>query len=206
MTVSLHLHRIRLSIDAIAARYYEYLIRYHLPAAQTFILYASRLIKSNANLIGHPGEEWYNNRYLLEEAVYMAAIFPSEEWLTGLEATVNSDTRYREIAKNWEGDLFFIIEPGGNLEERLTFYLDLWHGTCRKVEYRPQPDSYPNPTFTLTATYTDITSILTGKLNPMTAMMTSKLKVKGNFGYMMRNVPTVLDFVRVAQSATTEIK
>jgi putative sterol carrier protein len=39
----------------------------------------------------------------------------------------------------------------------------------------------------------------------MTAMMTSKLKVKGSMGYMMRNVPTVLDFVRVAQEVTTEI-
>lgn len=136
----------------------------------------------------------------------MAAIFPSEEWLKGLEGQLNSDAKYRDIAKNWEGDVFFIIEPSGSLEERLTFYLDLWHGTCRKIDYKPQPESYPNPTFTLTATYTDITSILTGKLNPMTAMMTSKLKVKGNLGYMMRNVPTVLDFVRVAQSATTEIK
>ena len=135
----------------------------------------------------------------------MAAIFPSEEWLKGLEEKLNSDLRYQEIAKNWEGDLFFFIEPGGNLKERLTFYLDLWHGTCRKVEYRPSPDSHPNPTFTLTATYRDITSILTGKLNPMTAMMTSKLKVKGSMGYMMRNVPTVLDFVRVAQESTTEI-
>ena len=136
----------------------------------------------------------------------MAAIFPSAEWLQGLESQINSDSKYREIAKKWEGDVFFIIEPAGNLDERLTFYLDLWHGTCRKVDYKPQPDSYPNPTFTLTATYTDITSILTGKLNPMTAMMTSKLKVKGNLGYMMRNVPTVLDFVRVAQEATEEIK
>ncbi len=136
----------------------------------------------------------------------MAAIFPSEEWLKGFESKLNSDSKYAEIAKNWEGDIFFIIEPGGHLDERLMFYLDLWHGACRKVEYQPQPDTYPNPTFTLTANYPDITSILTGKLNPMTAMMTSRLKVKGNLGYMMRNVPTVLDFVRVAQTATTEIK
>lgn len=136
----------------------------------------------------------------------MAAIFPSEEWLKGLEAQLNSDSRYNEIAKNWEGDLLFFIEPDGNLDERLTFYLDLWHGTCRKVEYKPQPESHPSPTFTLTASYKDITSILTGKLNPMTAMMTSKLKVKGNLGYMMRNVPTVLDFVRVTQQVTTAIK
>ena len=135
----------------------------------------------------------------------MPAIFPSEEWLKGLEEKLNSDVRYGDIAKKWEGDLFFFIEPEGNLEEQLTFYLDLWHGKCRKVEYKPQPESHPNPVFTLTATYTNITALLTGQLNPMTAMMTSKLKVKGSMGYMMRNVPTVLDFVRVAQEVTQEI-
>jgi putative sterol carrier protein len=135
----------------------------------------------------------------------MAAQFPSEEWLQGLKAKLNSDARYKEIAKNWEGDLFFSIEPDGNLKERLTFYLDLWHGTCRRVEYQPAAEAHPNPTFTLTASYKDITSILVGKLNPMTAMMTSRLKVKGSMGYMMRNVPTVLDFVRAAQEVTTEI-
>ena len=136
----------------------------------------------------------------------MLAIFPSEEWLKRLEAKLNSDSRYNEVAKKWEGDLFFFIEPDGNLDERLTFYVDLWHGTCRKVDYRPSADSYPNPTFTLSASYNNIAAILTGKLNPMTAMMTSKLKVKGSMGYMMRNVPTVLDFVRVAQEVTKEIR
>jgi len=135
----------------------------------------------------------------------MAGIFPSEEWLLGLEAKLNSDERYADIAENWEGDLFFFIEPDGNLKERITFYLDLWHGKCRKVDYRPDPTSYPSPVFTLTATYGNITAILSGKLNPMTAMLTSKLMVKGSMGYMMRNVPTVLDFVRVAQEATSEI-
>jgi putative sterol carrier protein len=141
----------------------------------------------------------------LQEAVPMAAIFPSEEWLQGLKAKLNSDSCYSEIAKHWEGDLFFFIEPDGHLKEQLTFYLDLWHGTCRNVEYKPSTESHSNPSFTLTASYKDITAILTGNLNPMTAMMTSKLKVKGSMGYMMRNVPTVLDFVRVAQEVTTEI-
>jgi putative sterol carrier protein len=135
----------------------------------------------------------------------MAAVFPSEEWLKGLEEALNSDQQYSEVAKNWEGDLFFKIEPTGNLKEELTFYLDLWHGQCRKAEYKPDPSAHPNPTFTLTATYDNITSILTGKISPMTAMMTMKLKVQGNMGYMMRNVPTVLDFVRVANVATSEI-
>jgi len=135
----------------------------------------------------------------------MTVIFPSEEWLKSLEAKINSDERYSEIAKNWEGDLLFNIEPDGNLKEQLTLYLDLWHGKCRKTEYKPQARAYPNPVFTLTATYNNITDILAGKLNPMTAMLTSKLKVKGSMSYMVRNVPTVLDFVRVAQEVTQEI-
>lgn len=135
----------------------------------------------------------------------MSAIFPSAEWLQGLESKLNSDEKYSQIAKNWEGDLFFFIEPEGSLKDQLTFYLDLWHGTCRSVDYNPKPDTYPKPAFVLRATYDNITSILTGKLDPMTAMLTNKLKVQGSLGYMMRNVPTVLDFVRCAREVTKDI-
>jgi putative sterol carrier protein len=135
----------------------------------------------------------------------MTAIFPSEEWLKDLEIKLNTDAKYANIARNWEGDIFIIIEPKSNLKEQLTFYLDLWHGKCRKVEFKPDAASHQSPTFTLISSYDDIKDIMTGKLNPMTAMMTMKLKVKGNMGYMMRNVPTVLDFVRCAQEVTKEI-
>ena len=135
----------------------------------------------------------------------MSTQFPSLEWLQGLKEKLNSDEKYAQVAKKWEGDLFFTIEPEGSLKEQLTFYLDLWHGTCRGVDYNPNPEKYPEPIFALTANYNNITAILTGKLDPMTAMMTNKLKVKGSLGYMMRNVPTVLDFVRCAREVTDEI-
>ena len=44
-----------------------------------------------------------------------------------------------------------------------------------------------------------------GKLDPMTAMLSNRLKVAGSLGYMMRNVPTVLDFVRCAREITAGI-
>ncbi len=135
----------------------------------------------------------------------MSARFPSAEWLDALEAKLNSDEKYAQIAKNWEGDLFFLIEPAGNLSQALTFYLDLWHGTCRGVDYNPPAEKYPKPAFALRANYTDITAVLTGKLDPMAAMMTNKLKVQGSLAYMMRNVPIVLDFVRCAREVTTDI-
>lgn len=135
----------------------------------------------------------------------MSAVFPSAEWLNLLQEKLNTDARYAEIARNWEGDLIISIEPEGNLKEKLNIYLDLWHGKCRQVAYGVNQDDYPKVAFILRAKYSDIVAIATGKLNPMTAMMTSKLKVQGSMAYMMRNVPTVLDFVRCVQEVTTEI-
>jgi putative sterol carrier protein len=135
----------------------------------------------------------------------MSVIFPSADWLKLLEDKLNGDARYGEIARKWEGDLLFDIQPAGTLTSPLLMYLDLWHGKCRKVEYAPEPVKYAKPTFILHSPYNNFTAILQGKLDPMTAMMTSKLKVEGSLGYMMRNVPTVLDFVRCAREITTEI-
>ncbi len=134
----------------------------------------------------------------------MSAIFPSLEWLKELETKLNSDPQYAEIAKKWEGDLIIVIEPEGALQERKVFYLDLWHGTCRGVAEMNDP-SERNAAFVLTATYENIKRILTGKLDPMQAMLTRKLAVKGNMAVMMRSVPTVLDFVRCAREITTEM-
>lgn len=135
----------------------------------------------------------------------MSAQFPSAEWLWGLEDKLNTDEKYAQVAQKWEGDLLFVIEPEGHLDRQLTFYLDLWHGACRSVDFNPDPETYPDPTFKLSAKYGHIAAILMGELDPMTAMMTNKLKVKGSLGYMMRNVPTVLDFVRCAREVTSEI-
>jgi putative sterol carrier protein len=134
----------------------------------------------------------------------MSAIFPTMEWLNELDAKLNTDARYAEIAKKWEGDMIIVIEPDGNLKEKKIYYLDLWHGKCRAVA-ELKDVSEKQATFVLTATYENIKRIMTGKLDPMQAMLTRKLSVKGNMAVMMRSVPTVLDFVRCAREITSEI-
>jgi len=134
----------------------------------------------------------------------MPAKFPSAEWLQGLVEKLNSDARYAQVAKNWEGDMIIVIQPAGSLTQTLYFYLDLWHGTCRKAEMLPALDGV-KAAFVLTATYDNITRILLGQLDPMQAMMTRRLNVQGNLAYMMRNIPVALDFIRCAREVTTEI-
>ena len=134
----------------------------------------------------------------------MTEIYLTQKWMDILFEKINKDARYAQIASKWEGDLSFVIEPAGDLTQPLYLYLDLWHGTCRAAKMMPSLEGL-TPAFTLTANYDDITKILTGKLDPMQAMMIRKLRVQGSMAYMMRNVPTVLDFVRVSREVTREI-
>jgi putative sterol carrier protein len=124
--------------------------------------------------------------------------FPSPEYLKALENKLNSDPKYADVAKNWEGDMLLLVEPHGDLAEPITLYFDLWHGKCRKTEWNGAVESY-KPAFILRSTFDNFLDILHGKLSPVTAMLTSKLHVKGSMAYMMRNVPVVLDFVRCAR-------
>lgn len=129
------------------------------------------------------------------------ALFLTEEWLRTFEQKLNSDARYAEIAKDWEGDVVMTVSPGKKLDEPVVMYFDLWHGQCRQASFvENQTDQ--EVAFVLKGEYENYARILTGELHPMQAMLTRKLSVQGNMGLLMRNVPTVLDFVRCAQEVT----
>jgi putative sterol carrier protein len=135
----------------------------------------------------------------------MPNIFPSREWLSDLENKLNNDARYSQIARNWEGELCCVIKAGGPIEEDMILYWDLWHGACRKTDILTEIGTL-KPAFILTASFENFVKVLKGDLDPLQAMMTRKLQVKGSMAYMMRNVPTVLDFVRCAREVTDRIK
>jgi len=134
----------------------------------------------------------------------MAGIFPSEEWVLDFKEHLNSDEKYAEKAKKWEGDLIFDVDPAGALEEKTRIYLDLWHGKCRDAYLLPKGEEQ-DAAIVLRAPFTNFVRVLKGELDPMQAMLTRKLVVKGSMAYMMRNVPTVLEFVRCAQDVTDKV-
>jgi putative sterol carrier protein len=134
--------------------------------------------------------------------------FPSESWLNALMELLNRDSRYADIAENWEGDITVVIEPGENGDVAnlpVAKYLDLWHGKCRAVRFiNPNSEELPDADFTLSATIDNIYKVFTGELDPMQAMLTRRLRVEGNMAYLLRNVPTVLEFVRCARLVEIE--
>jgi putative sterol carrier protein len=118
-----------------------------------------------------------------------------------LKDKLNTDQQYAHIAKGWEGDLRLIIDPDASFPETIWLYFDLWHGTCRDA-YIEDQNSTQKPVFVLKAPYKNYIKILSGELGAMQALMTRQVSVRGNMAYMMRNIPTVLDFVRCCQEVT----
>jgi putative sterol carrier protein len=121
--------------------------------------------------------------------------------MQAIKEKLNTDERYAQIAHKWEGDLRVVIESDGSLLEPMWLYLDLWHGKCRDA-YIEDQSSTINPAFVLKATYSNIIKILSGEVGVMQALMTRMLGVRGNMAVLMRNVPTMVDFIRCCQEVT----
>ena len=123
--------------------------------------------------------------------------FPSDEWIKALKDQLNDSTSYAEIAKNWEGDFYFQIDwPSGAPPTLL--YIDLWHGKCRDA-FQVTEAATHKPAFRLSAPFDNFSRVIKGELDPLQAMVTGKIRVQGNMVMLMKNIPTVLEFVRVCQ-------
>lgn len=124
--------------------------------------------------------------------------FPSEAWLIELMNNLNSDEKYAETAKKWEGDIVFKVMPDADSSEKETYflYMDLWHGKCREAYLINSVDEKNDAKFIFEMNRNQAIKVLEGELDPIQAMVTRKLKVRGDIGYMLRNVPVVLDFIR----------
>ncbi|OGO32175.1 MAG: hypothetical protein A2Z16_02315 [Chloroflexi bacterium RBG_16_54_18] len=130
------------------------------------------------------------------------AKFPTADWVNALNDKLNTDVQYARIARNWEGDLLFVVEQGGPLAERIVFYLDLWHGKCRQAVIVDGGNEARSAAITLKSPYPNFLKVLLGEWEPMQALMTGKLSVKGSMVLLMKNIPVVLDFVRCAREVT----
>jgi putative sterol carrier protein len=96
-------------------------------------------------------------------------------------------------------------ESGVPPEQPDRIYLDLWHGRCRGGFLVDAADQAPKSRYVLSAPRSNFLKILSGELDAMQAMLTRKLRVEGSMAYMLRNVPTVLDFVRCARRVEIEL-
>ncbi|MBN1374897.1 MAG: SCP2 sterol-binding domain-containing protein [Dehalococcoidia bacterium] len=133
------------------------------------------------------------------------AMFGTLEWATQFMEAVNNSKAYEDAAKTWEGDFYFIIEPGGAVKETGYQYVDLWHGKCRKVDIvtEAEKDKY-KPEFILSASIATWRKVAEKKVDPIQAIVTRQLKLTGNMGKVMRAVKAAQELVNCVTQVKTE--
>jgi putative sterol carrier protein len=138
----------------------------------------------------------------MEEKLYE---FGSQEWLDAFVAAINGSRTYEESAKDWEGDFYFILEPGGTVTERKYMYLDLWHGKCRAAEIVEEQDKDKRkPEFTIAGNLSIWKQIREKKLNATQALLTRQLKLTGNIAKVMRATAATRELSAATSSVPTK--
>ena len=133
----------------------------------------------------------------------MAYAFPTDPWVKALMEDLNASAAYADAAKNWEGDFYFVVEPGGTLDHQVMLYMDLWHGKCREA-FEVTDESAKNPVFRLSAPVATWKKVLTKKLDPIQGMVTGQLKIKGNMAMIMKNVKAAKELVESCTRVPTD--
>jgi putative sterol carrier protein len=133
----------------------------------------------------------------------MAYKFPSDEWIKAMKDEVNKSEAYRKAAAKWEGDFYFIAEPGPGVPEPVVLYIDLWHGEARSA-HEVADESEMSPEFTIRAPVSTWRRVIEKKLDPIQGMITGQLKLKGTMSKIMRFPRAAAELVNCATKVPTE--
>jgi len=117
----------------------------------------------------------------------MAFKFPSDAWVKAFMVKLNSSPVYPR--PQGIGRATFVCGRAGRgwLPRAGGLYLDLWHGRCLEACQLNGVDDR-QAAFVLNGSLRAYSKIITGKLDPIQAMLTRQLNVKGSLITLMRNL------------------
>ena len=129
--------------------------------------------------------------------------FATDAWIKRLGDECNKSETYREAAKNWEGDIYFIVEPDEPQQEPIYMYMDLYHGQCRDA-FVPKDRNALNPEFRISGPLKVWRAIAEKKMDPVKALLTRQLSLKGNMTKIMKNARAANELVNCTTKVDTE--
>jgi putative sterol carrier protein len=130
-------------------------------------------------------------------------IFATQAWLDESASLLNNDPEYAEGAKDYEGDYLYIVEADELQPTPIYYYVDLYHGKCRKATIVNNPTEV-KAEFEMSAPYSIWKKILQGELDGNKALMTRKLKIKGNMTKLMKSTKPATAYFKALTPLKTD--
>jgi putative sterol carrier protein len=131
----------------------------------------------------------------------MAVSFPTDAWVKAAMEKVNASEAYQKAAKNWEGDLVFVVTAVPDERQTVYLYMDLWHGECRDAY---ETNAGKASDFTITAPLTVWRKVLEGKLDPIRGLVSRQLKLTGSLPKIMKSPKAATELVNASSTIDTE--
>lgn len=130
----------------------------------------------------------------------------SENWFFDYFNEINRNADYENNAKDWEGDILFIVR-GDPLSENLKagiqmlVRLDLYHGKCREINFYDSEENIKTQ-YSLDGTASDWEAVLKGSLDIVTSILQGKIRVSGNKMKLMRYIPAAEQLILSARKVS----
>lgn len=135
----------------------------------------------------------------------MAARFPSDEWTKQFGDALNNKGDYKTAAKNWRAGAVALIvsaAPEVGINAEYCIYLDVHEGVCREARPCSLVEAQKQP-FSIRAEYGWWKSVIRGDLEPVKALITGKLKLKGDLATIVRHIGAARSMARTAALVET---
>ncbi|MHA1340421.1 MAG: SCP2 sterol-binding domain-containing protein [Promethearchaeota archaeon] len=110
----------------------------------------------------------------------------TQEWADAFKNYLNKNPNYKKSASTWEGALILVFKAENiKLTEDVRLYLDLYHGECREARFL-KPGEEIEHEYEIISTESYWNALAKGKADPSKALMSGKIKIKGNINKLMR--------------------
>ena len=133
----------------------------------------------------------------------MSVRFPSEGWIKELEAKLNASESYAQAAANWEGDSIYVVLPDADHPETTYLYINLQHGKATGARLLNSLGEQ-KALFTSSAPFSTWRRVLEGRLDPIQAMFSGKIKLVGSMAQIQRTPKATYELTRIAGQIDTD--
>jgi putative sterol carrier protein len=133
----------------------------------------------------------------------MATEVFSEEWSQACRESLEARGRYREVGRTWESPVALIMraDPRLGIEKERAVYLELDRGVCRVARVADGEDLRAAE-FVLAADAAQWKRMLSGDLDPISAVMFGKLKLeRGTLAALLPYAPAARELIAAAIDA-----
>jgi len=129
--------------------------------------------------------------------------FPSDEWIKIFKEELNKSPSYQEVAKDWEGDFLFVITPDEELKEQVTYYVDLWHGTCRAAHI---VNDDKKAAFVFKGPYSNWKKVINKEIDPIRGLIRGMFELEGDSKIILDQTKAAQELVNTASTIPVEFE